>query len=196
MVTALASNGKDMTTQEQEQYCENCGAANPVTARFCQFCATLLPFKYTTGSLPDQTLLAGRYQLLSRIGQGGMGAVYKAADTRFNNRPVAIKEMSSTGLSPANLQEAVTAFGREAHLLDDLLHPNLPRIYEHFAENDRSYLVMDFIEGQTVEEYLAQIGRAPLPVNQVIKLEEHLCYVFNCLIPHTPPILHRTPLPH
>src|SRR5579864_3561459 len=191
MVTAVASNGKDMTTQEQEQYCENCGAANPVTARFCQFCATLLPFKYTTGSLPDQTLLAGRYQLLSRIGQGGMGAVYKAADTRFNNRPVAIKEMSSTGLSPASLQEAVTAFEHEAHLLADLLHPNLPRIYEYFAENDRSYLVMDFIEGETLEDYLEKHNGGPLPVEQVITWTEQLCDVLSYLHNHQPPIIFR-----
>ncbi len=180
-----------MTTQEKELYCDNCGAANPPTARFCQFCATLLPFKYTTGSLPDQTLLAGRYQLLSRIGQGGMGAVYKAADTRFNNRPVAIKEMSSTGLPPARLAEAEAAFEREAHLLADLLHPNLPRIYEHFTENDRSYLVMDFIEGQTLEEYLEQIGGGPLPVDQVVKWAEQLCDVLNYLHTHQPPIVFR-----
>src|SRR5260370_35437929 len=98
-----------------------------------------------------------------------MGPVCNAADTRFNNRPVAIKEMSSTGLSPASLQEVVTAFEREAHLLADLLHPNLPRIYEHFAENDRSYLVMDFIEGQTVEENLEEIGGDPFPVDQLIQ---------------------------
>ncbi|HEX9131376.1 MAG TPA: tetratricopeptide repeat protein [Ktedonobacteraceae bacterium] len=178
-----------MTTQEL--YCDNCGAANPPTARFCQFCATLLPFKHSTGSLPDQTLLAGRYQLLSRIGQGGMGAVYKAADTRFNNRPLAIKEMSSSGLPPARLQEAEAAFEREAHLLADLLHPNLPRIYEHFTENDRSYLVMDFIEGQTVEEHLEQIGGGPLPVEQVIKWADQLCDVLNYLHSHQPPIIFR-----
>jgi serine/threonine protein kinase/lipoprotein NlpI len=178
-----------MTTQEL--YCDNCGAANPATARFCQFCATLLPFKHSTGSLPDQTLLAGRYQLLSRIGQGGMGAVYKAADTRFNNRPLAIKEMSSTGLPPARLLEAEAAFEREAHLLADLLHPNLPRIYEHFTENDRSYLVMDFIEGQTVEEHLEQVGGGPLPIEQVIKWAEQLCDVLNYLHTHQPPIIFR-----
>ncbi len=185
----MASNGDDITTNEV--YCENCGAANPPTARFCQFCSMLLPFKHTTGSLPEETLLAGRYQLLSRIGQGGMGAVYKAADTRFNNRPVAIKEMSSTGLPPARLQEAEAAFEREAHLLADLLHPNLPRIYEHFAENDRSYLVMDFIEGQTLEEYLEQIGGGPLLVDQVIKWAEQLCDVLNYLHTHQPPIVFR-----
>src|SRR5713101_7855605 len=178
-----------MTTQEL--YCDNCGAANPPTARFCQFCATLLPFKHSTGSLPDQTLLAGRYQLLSRVGQGGMGAVYKAADTRFNNRPVAIKEISSTGLTPTRLQEAEAAFEHEAHLLADLLHPNLPRIYEHFAENDRSYLVMDFIEGQTLEEYLGQKGGGPLPVDQVITWAEQLCDVLNYLHTHQPPIIFR-----
>jgi tetratricopeptide (TPR) repeat protein len=178
-----------MTTQEL--YCDNCGAANPATARFCQFCATLLPFKHSTGSLPEQTLLAARYQLLSRIGQGGMGAVYKAADTRFNNRPLAIKEMSSTGLPPARLLEAEAAFEREAHLLADLLHPNLPRIYEHFTENDRSYLVMDFIEGQTVEEHLEQIGGGPLPIEQVIKWAEQLCDVLNYLHTHQPPIIFR-----
>src|SRR5207245_8936445 len=180
-----------MTTQEKEQYCDNCGAANPVTARFCQFCATLLPFQYTTGSLPVQTLLAGRYQLLSRIGQGGMGAVYKAADTRYNNRPVTSKEMSSTELPPARLQEAEEAFEREAHLLADLLHPNLPRIYDSFTENDRSYLVMDFIEGQTLEEYLEQIGGGPLPVDQVITWAEQLCDVLNYLHSHQPPIIFR-----
>ena len=120
----------------QEQFCDTCGAANPPTARFCQNCATLLPFKHSTGTLAQQMVLGGRYQLLSCIGQGGMGAVYKAADTRFNNRPVAIKEMSSAGLPPARLQEAEAAFEREAHLLADLLHPNLPRIYEHFTENE------------------------------------------------------------
>ena len=178
-----------MTTQEL--YCDNCGAANPATARFCQFCATLLPFKHSTGSLPEQTLLAARYQLLSRIGQGGMGAVYKAADTRFNNRSLAIKEMSSTGLPPARLLEAEAAFEREAHLLADLLHPNLPRIYEHFTENDRSYLVMDFIEGQTVEEHLEQVGGGPLPIEQVIKWAEQLCDVLNYLHTHQPPIIFR-----
>jgi tetratricopeptide (TPR) repeat protein len=178
-----------MTTQEL--YCDNCGAANPSSARFCQFCATLLPFKHSTGDLPDQTLLAGRYQLLKRIGQGGMGAVYKAADTRFNNRPVAIKEMSSSGLTPARIQEAEEAFEHEAHLLADLLHPNLPRIYEHFTENDRSYLVMDFIEGLTLEEYLEQKGGGPLPVDQVITWAEQLCDVLNYLHSHQPPIIFR-----
>jgi serine/threonine protein kinase len=134
-------------------------------------------------------LLAGRYQLLRRVGQGDTGTVYKAADTRFNNRPIAIKEMNSAGLSLARLQEARAAFEREAHLLADLLHPNLPRVYEHFTENERSYMVKDFIEGQTLEEYMAQKGGGPLPVDQVVTLAEQLCDIFNYLHSHRPPII-------
>ena len=141
-----------------ELFCEKCGAANAPLARFCQHCASPLPVTQTTGDLPEQTLLIGRYQLVSRIGQGGMGAVYKAIDTRLDGRLVAIKEMSKAGLPAAGLEEAEAAFEREARLLGKLLHPNLPRIYDHFTENDRSYLVMDFIDGETLEEYLEHTG--------------------------------------
>ncbi|HEU5380900.1 MAG TPA: serine/threonine-protein kinase, partial [Ktedonobacteraceae bacterium] len=184
-----------MTTQEQEQkqenFCDDCGAANPLAARCCQNCGALLPFAHTTGSLPEQTLLASRYQLLSSIGQGGMGAVYKAADTSFNDRPVAIKEMSSAGLSPSHLLEAEDAFTHEAHLLAGLLHPNLPRIYDHFTENDRSYLVMDFIEGHTLEEHLEKIGGGPLPISKVLGWAEQLCDVLHYLHTQQPPVIFR-----
>lgn len=175
----------------QEQFCETCGAANDMTARFCQYCAAPLPFKHTTGALPEQTLLNGRYQLETRIGQGGMGAVYRAADTRFNNRAIAVKEMSRAGLSPASIAEAEAAFERESHLLADLLHPNLPRIYDHFTEEERSYLVMDFIEGQTIEEYLEQRGNGPQSLEQVLNWGDQICDVLSYLHNHQPPIIFR-----
>lgn len=189
---ALAMDEADANGVTTEAlFCDNCGAANPAGARFCQHCASLLPFQRGTGTLAEQIMLAGRYQLLSRIGQGGMGAVYKAADTKFNNRPVALKEMSRAGLPPARLKEAEAAFEHEAHLLADLLHPNLPRIYEHFTENERSYLVMDFIEGQTLEDYLEKVGGGPLPVEQVVRWATELCDVLNYLHTHQPPIIFR-----
>jgi tetratricopeptide (TPR) repeat protein len=174
-----------------EQFCENCGAANSPTASFCQHCATPLPFKHTTRSLPEQTLLSGRYQLESLIGQGGMGAVYKASDTRFNNRSIAIKEMSRAGLSPANIQEAEASFEREAQILADLVHPHLPRIYDHFTEGERSYLMMDFIEGQTLEEYLEKANGSPLPLDRVLEWGQELCDVLDYLHNHQPPIIFR-----
>src|SRR5437879_1163322 len=178
-----------MTTQEQ--FCENCGAANPPEARFCQHCATPLPVTHTTGTLPEQTLVGDRYQLLSRIGQGGMGAVYKATDTRLADRIVAIKEMSKAGLPAARLAEAEASFEREATLLAKLSHPNLPGIFDHFTENDRTYLVMQFIAGETLEEYLDDKGGGPLPVSQVLDWAEQLCDVLNYLHNQQPPIVFR-----
>jgi tetratricopeptide (TPR) repeat protein len=188
MVTALG--GKQSMTA-QELYCDNCGAANPATARFCQYCAEPLPFSHQTGTLPGQTLLKNRYQLDRLIGQGGMGAVYRGIDTEFNNRVVAIKEMSRAGLTQARIQEAEEAFQREANILTSLLHPNLPRIYDSFTEGERSYLVMDFIEGETLEDYLEHSGGGPLPLEQVLKWGEELCDVLSYLHDHQPPIIFR-----
>ncbi len=175
----------------EEQFCENCGAVNTPIARFCQHCSAALSSQETTGTLPEQTLINGRYQLEVRIGQGGMGAVYKAFDSRFNNRPIAIKEMTRAGLSTLQIQEAEEAFEHEARILSDLLHPNLPRIYDHFTENERSYLVMDFIEGQTLEDYLEKANGNPLPLDQVIEWGEQLCNVLSYLHNHQPPIVFR-----
>src|SRR5213080_1110222 len=178
-----------MTTEEQ--FCEKCGLANPPKARFCQYCAAPLPVTHITGSLPEQTLLGDRYQLLSRIGQGGMGAVYKATDTRLADRVVAIKEMSKAGLPAALMAEAEASFEREATLLAKLSHPNLPGIYDHFTENERTYLVMQFIEGETLEEFLEHTGGDPLPVEQVCDWAEQLCDVLSYLHSQQPPIVFR-----
>jgi len=174
-----------------EQFCDNCGLANAETARFCQHCAAPLLFKRSTDDLPERTLLGNRYQLESRIGQGGMGAVYKAADTRFNNRSVAIKEMSRAGLTPSRIQEAEDAFERESRLLADLVHPNLPRIYDYFTEEERSYLVMDFIEGETLEEYLEHKGGGPVNLEQALDWGMQICDVLSHLHTHQPPIIFR-----
>ena len=79
--------------------------------------------------MPEQ-LLKQRYLVVEKLGQGGMGIVYKARDLQLGNRFVAIKEMYQGNLN----QDAVDAFQREAELLAHLLHPHLPSIHEHFAE--------------------------------------------------------------
>lgn len=179
-----------MTTQQL--YCDNCGGANATSAGYCQYCGEPLTFKKAvTGNLPTQTLLKERYQLDTLIGQGGMGAVYKAADLSFSNRSVAIKEMSRVGLTPARLQDAEEAFQREADLLAGLVHRNLPRIYDSFTEEERSYLVMDFIEGQTLEDYLERSPGQPFPLEQVLEWGQELCDVLSYLHDQKPPIIFR-----
>ena len=121
--------------------CGICGTANPAQAAFCFACGKPLqdttqtiqtPGPTSTGALAAATLIQQRYRILTQVGKGGFGAVYKAADTKLGDRVVALKEMSQSGLSTQEATEATRNFKREAILLAGLTHPNLPRIYDHF----------------------------------------------------------------
>lgn len=173
-------------------FCPICGAANAPHAASCFACGQALdtPSLVALPAQSGETILKHRYHLLSRLGQGGMGSVYKAEDTDLGNRLVAIKEMSQKGLNQQEASEATDAFKREAHLLAGLLHPNLPRIYDHFSEHGRWYLVMDFIEGQTLEDYLTQKG-GTLPIDEVLANGIQLCSVLNYLHTRQSPIVFR-----
>jgi WD40 repeat protein len=174
-------------------YCANCGALNPPGAAFCFACglAQQTPADTPTVALATDHLLKGHYRLARQVGKGGFGAVYEAQDAELGNRRVAIKEMSQRTLAPEELRGALEAFRREALLLAQLVHPNLPRIYEQFSEGGHWYLVMDFIEGQTLE---ARLGAAPggcLPPEEVLRLALQLCEVLEYLHSQQPPIIFR-----
>src|SRR6266704_6174323 len=157
-------------------FCDSCGAANRPQAVFCYACGQPLQTQGgkisgpTTGLLVYNHLLKQRYRIISQVGKGGFGAVYKAVDLQFGNRPVAIKEMSQSSLSTQELVEATEAFKREALLLASLTHPNLPCIYEQFTDVGRWYLVMDFIEGETLEEHLDKMSGKKLPIDKVLEI--------------------------
>src|SRR5258708_1867417 len=142
-------------------YCSNCGTINPAQAKFCFGCGQSVQNSIAppgavslTGLLIHDQTLDQRYRIIGQVGRGGFGAVYKAIDLKSGNRLVAVKEMSQSGLSQQELIKATNAFTREALLLASLSHPNLPCIYAQFTEMGRWYLVMDFIEGETLEDYL------------------------------------------
>src|SRR5207248_7304096 len=151
---------------------------------------TAVPASKGAGPLGPSYLLHSRYSIVSQVGTGGFGAVYQAKDTLFSHRLVAIKEMSQDGLSPQELAEAIAAFEREALLLTGLTHPNLPRIHDHFSEQGRSYVVMDFIAGDTLEDYLGKYSQL-LPVEMVLEIGIQLCTVLDYLHTHQPPIIFR-----
>jgi serine/threonine protein kinase len=109
--------------------------------------------------LTNGQTLQNRYRILGLLGQGGMGAVYQAADTRLGGKAIAIKEMSDAGLpTPQQRQQAVSAFSQEAQMLAYLNHPNLPKVSDYFTELSKHYIVMEFVEGQTLEDYLSRRG--------------------------------------
>ncbi len=178
-------------------FCDTCGAANRLQARFCRVCGTSFN---TTGNMSTsntlmgllpRTMLKQRYSILAQAGRGGFGSVYKAKDMHFGNRLVAIKEMSQSTIDPKDLALATESFNREAMLLANLTHPNLPRIYEQFNESGRSYLVMDFIEGETLEDQLQKLGNAKLPVEKTLGIALQLCSVIEYLHTRQPPIVFR-----
>jgi len=142
--------------------------------------------------LPPQTMLSSRYIIANRVGKGGMGAVYQVADTRIPGKTWAIKEMSDAAITdPLEKQQARANFRQEALMLARLDHANLPTVTDHFSDGGKQYLVMDFIEGETLVERLNREGGGPLPADEVVNWAEQLCRVLEYLHGQSPPLIFR-----
>ena len=129
------------------------------------------------------TVLQQRYRIQKQIGQGGMGAVYVATDERFGST-VAIKE---TFFSDAGFGKA---FEREARLLNNLRHPALPRVSDHFSDQHGQFLVMEYIAGQDMSEMMEREGKA-FPVSDVLGWASQLLDALDFLHTQETPVIHR-----
>lgn len=118
-----------------------------------------------------------------------MSAVYKAMDMQLDGRPVALKEMSQQALTPEASRKASAAFAREIKILARLKHQGLPQVYGQFEENRRYYLVMEFIEGESLAQYLER--RQTMPMELVVTLGIQLCTILDYLHRQEPPIIFR-----
>ncbi|HEY6541651.1 MAG TPA: serine/threonine-protein kinase, partial [Ktedonobacteraceae bacterium] len=178
-------------------FCDECGIALPSQAAFCyacghpvdaslqspSVCSTKAPFvsSQTDETLARDFLLAQRYRIIGLIGQGGFAQVYKAKDISHKNRLVAIKRISLRGLSTREMIEATDTFNREIMYLSQLRHESLPRMYEHFTDTDHWYIVMEYIQGETLEDQLKSTRRGRFSIRKVIEIGHALCKVLNYL---------------
>ncbi len=140
--------------------------------------------------LPAGQMLDGRYRVHKVLGQGGMGRVYLANDTRLANRPVAAKEMIiGDGIAE---KKAIEDFAREARVLAALSHPGIPNVIDYFAENNRHYLVMEFVAGGDLQAMLDKLGPGgKLPETRVLRWARQMLDVLGFLHSQTPPIIYR-----
>ncbi len=134
-------------------------------------------------------LLHGRYQIERHLEEGGMSVVYAAWDRSLSAR-VAVKEMKAVFQDEADKQRAVDQFRAEASILANLVHAGLPRVTNYFNEGDTSYLVMDYIQGDSLNRALNRYGRFPEPRLAAMWAYE-ICEVLDYLHNRTPSIIFR-----
>lgn len=143
------------------------------------------------------TVLRNRYEILELVGQGGMGAVYRASDRRLEGRVCAVKEilpqLSENSSSVTALEQLTEQFRTEASILARLDHPRLPKVSDYFANGSREYLVMDFVDGRD----LSELNQDVLRRNEFLSEEEVLTWTAQILDAleylhnQDPPVLHR-----
>ena len=143
--------------------------------------------------LQPGTTLQDRYLILGMLGAGGMSSVYKGRDLHFPNvtKLVAIKEMVNLIADQSMYDMVVRNFEREADLLATLSHPAIPTIYDNFTHKNRSYLVMEFIDGQDLEAIVGEVDDF-LSEEKVVSWAIEIVDVLNFLHHHKPnPIIFR-----
>jgi serine/threonine protein kinase len=144
--------------------------------------------------LESQTLLKDRYLVGGPIGQGGMGAVYRAEDTLLSGRICAVKEIApDPDAGDDALVQLQDQFRREASVLARLDHPNLPKVSDYFTQGGREYLVMDYIPGHNLRELIdkALADGEFLDETTVLDWAKQLCSAISFLHSQDPPVLHR-----
>lgn len=133
------------------------------------------------------TVIDGKYEILKEIGHGGMSTVYLAMDKRLNKQ-WAVKEIRKKG-SGKNDEIVVNSLLAEANLMKRLDHPALPRIVDIIDNGITIYVVMDYIEGESLDKILSEYGAQP--EDRVVEWAKQLCDALSYLHSQKPPIIYR-----
>ena len=196
-----------------EAFCENCGAAlnsaapnapqtsSPPIATYTNAgnTSTTINAGVVTGGGPGgaprtlsrgASLQNGRYVIDKVLGQGGMGAALLAHDTRISNKQVVVKELTTDSTDPKQKQDDQQNFEREVETLAKIDHPLVPRVTDYFQEGSHSFMVQDYVAGQTLEDRMTT-AKAPMPERDALSYMLQLLDVLDYLEKQTPPIVHR-----
>lgn len=133
------------------------------------------------------TVIDGKYEILKQIGKGGMSVVYLAMDKRLNKQ-WAVKEIRKTA-NGKNNEVVVNSLLAEANLMKRLDHPALPRIVDIIDNGQTIFIIMDYIEGESLDKILKEYGAQPQEL--VIDWAKQLCDVLGYLHSQKPPIIYR-----
>ena len=133
------------------------------------------------------SVIDGKYEILRKIGQGGMSVVYLAMDTHLNKQ-WAVKEIRKKGNGKDDVV-IVNSLLAEANMMKKLDHPSLPRIVDIIDNGETIFVVMDYIEGESLDKILLEYG--PQPEELVIGWAKQLCDVLSYLHSQKPPIIYR-----
>src|SRR6267142_4739460 len=156
-----------------------------------------------TDSVPDKRpkpkalaggkILNGRYEIVRRIGGGGMGAVYLAKDRNLGEALRAVKEMIESHIDDAQHEKAIADFKRESLLLTELEHPSIPTIYDYFYDSaaGRFYLVMKYISGGDLASRLRSSTGGKLDEKTVTDWGMQVADVLEYLHTRPKPIIYR-----
>jgi tRNA A-37 threonylcarbamoyl transferase component Bud32 len=137
---------------------------------------------------PDRKLQSGRIKIVRQLAFGGLSAIYLAQENE--KEMVVIKE----AVVPANADEhthakAAELFDREARLLIKLDHPHIAKVFDHFQEDNRSYMVLEYIRGQDLRQLVKQNGAQPEEI--VLNWARQIASILSYLHSQDPPIIHR-----
>jgi len=138
--------------------------------------------------LHEGMTLMDRYVVLRALGEGGQGAAHLVEDQRLHRHCV-IKEV----LIPDTTSQG--QFEREARLLASLQHPNLPVVYDYFFDQGQPYIVMQYVEGMTLNRF-GDERAAPFEIHDVLKWAQDLLDALRYIHEHDPPVIHRDVKPH
>jgi eukaryotic-like serine/threonine-protein kinase len=143
--------------------------------------------------LDEGTLLNGRYEVVRKIGGGGMGAVYLASDRNLGGVLRAVKEMVQSYIEEEQQEKAVNDFRRESLLLTSLEHPSIPTIYDYFFDENegRFYLVMKYVSGGDLAGRLRSSPSGRIEEKNVVEWAIQVTDVLDYLHNRVPSIVYR-----